>query len=135
MDAEQKKELIRSTWQTLLVKGDVEGALRNFADDVEWWICGNLPGTSGTKKGKQDIRKWFSSGPNVFPNGLQSEVRYSHVDGDTVIAEVRNHGQVSNGKTYDNYYCFVFILKDGKIYRIREYVDLLTLTEAMTGVM
>ena len=36
MNAEQKKELIRSTWQTLLVKGDVEGALRNLADDVEW---------------------------------------------------------------------------------------------------
>jgi ketosteroid isomerase-like protein len=29
----------------------------------------------------------------------------------------------------------VFILKDGKIQRIREYVDLLTLKEAMTGVL
>ncbi len=133
MDAEQKKELVRSTWQTLLVKGDVEGALRNFSDDIEWWICGNLPGTSGTRKGKQDIRNWFSSGPNVFPNGLTSEVRYSHVDGDTVVAEIRNRGEVSNGKVYDNYYCFVFVLKDGKIHRIREYVDLLTLTEAMNG--
>jgi|HubBroStandDraft_6_1064221.scaffolds.fasta_scaffold411719_2 ketosteroid isomerase-like protein len=133
MDTEQKKELVRSTWQTLLVKGDVEGALGNFTDDIEWWICGNLPGTSGTKKGKQEIRKWFSSGPNVFPNGMSSEVRYSHVDGDTVIAEIRNRGEVSNGKVYDNYYCFVFILKDGRIHRIREYVDLLTLTEAMSG--
>ncbi len=135
MNAEQKKELIRSTWQTLLVKGDVEGALGNFADDVEWWICGNTPGTSGTMKGKADIRKWFSSGPNVFPGGLKSEVRYAHVDGDTVIAEVHNRGQVSNGKTYDNYYCFVFVLQDGRIHRIREYVDLLTLKEAMTGVL
>lgn len=133
MDAEQKKELVRSTWQTLLVKGNVEGALRNFSDDIEWWICGNLPGTSGIKKGKQDIRNWFSSGPNVFPNGLTSEVRYSHVDGNTVVAEIRNRGEVSNGKVYDNYYCFVFVLKDDKIHRIREYVDLLTLTEAMSG--
>jgi uncharacterized protein len=133
MDAGQKRELVRSTWHTLLVKGDVEAALRNFSDDIEWWICGNLPGTSGTKQGKQDIRNWFSSGPNVFPNGLTSEVRYSHVDGDTVVAEIRNRGEVSNGKIYDNYYCFVFVLKDGKIHRIREYVDLLTLTEAMSG--
>ena len=133
MDAEQKKELVRSTWHTLLVKGDVEGALRNFTDDVEWWICGNLSGTSGTRKGKQDIRNWFSSGPSVFPNGLTSEVRYSHVDGDIVVAEIRNRGEVANGKVYDNYYCFVFALKDGKIHRIREYVDLLTLTEAMSG--
>ena len=133
MDAEQKKELVRSTWQMLLVKGDVEGALRNFADDIEWWICGGLPGTSGTKKGKPEIRNWFSSGPNVFPNGMTSEVRYAHVDGDTVVAEIRNRGEVSNGKIYDNYYCFVFVLKDGKIHRIREYVDLLTLTEAMSG--
>ena len=135
MNAEQKKELIRSTWHTLLTKGDVEGALRNFADDVEWWICGSLPGTSGLKKGKQDVRAWFSGGPNVFPNGLQTEVRYFHIDGDTVIAEVRNHGQVSNGKTYDNYYCFVFELKNDKIHRIREYVDMLTVKEAMAGVL
>jgi uncharacterized protein len=135
MNAEQKRELIRSTWNTLLVKGDVEGALRNFDDDIEWWICGNLAGTSGVKRGKEEIRNWFSSGPNVFPDGLNSEARYFHVDGDTVIAEIRNHGKVSNGKSYDNYYCFVFMLKDGKIHRIREYVDLLTLKEAMTGVL
>ncbi len=99
MNPEQKKELIRSTWQSLLVKGDVEGALRNFADDVEWWICGNMPGTSGTKKGKPEVRSWFSSGPNVFPKGMSSEVRYAHVDGDTVIAEIHNYGEVSNGKS------------------------------------
>ena len=66
---------------------------------------------------------------------MSSEVRYAYVDGDTVIAEIHNYGEVSNGKIYDNYYCFVFVLKDDRIYRIREYVDLLTLKEAMTGVL
>ena len=30
MNSEQKKELIRSTWQSLLVKGDVEGRAAQF---------------------------------------------------------------------------------------------------------
>jgi uncharacterized protein len=132
MNADAKKEMIRSTWQLLLVKGDLEGALRNFADDVEWWVCGSLPGIAGIKKGKQGIRDWFSGGSSgIFPEGLNTEVRYSHVDGDTVVAEMHNYGKVSNGRTYDNYYCFVFELSNGKIRRVREYVDSYTVQQAM----
>jgi ketosteroid isomerase-like protein len=34
-----------------------------------------------------------------------------------------NRGKVSNGKQYENEYCFVFELENGKVRRIREYVD------------
>lgn len=132
MNAGEKKEMIRSTWQLLLVKGDLEGALRNFTDDAEWWVCGSLPGIAGIKKGKQGIRDWFSAeSSGIFPDGLKTEVRYSHVDGDTVITEMHNYGKVANGKTYDNFYCFVFELKNARIYRVREYVDSYTVQQAM----
>jgi ketosteroid isomerase-like protein len=132
VNAHEKKELIRSTWQLLLVKKDLEGALNNFTDHVEWWVCGSLPGIAGVKKGKQGIRDWFSADSSaIFPNGLKTEVRHSHVDGDTVIAEMHNYGGVSNGRTYDNYYCFVFELQGGKIHRVREYVDSYTVQQAM----
>src|SRR5205807_10262051 len=52
-----------------------------------------------------------------------SEVRKVYCDGDTVIVELTNRGKVSNGKNYENEYCFVFELENDKIRRIREYVD------------
>jgi ketosteroid isomerase-like protein len=131
MNSDQKKELIRSTWQKMLVTGDLEGCLANMGEDVEWWICGSLPGIAGNMIGKDAVRKWFSSGTNVFPEGVTTEIRYFHDAGNTVIAEIRNRGKVSNGKIYDNYYCFVFELKRDKIHRIREYVDSYTVREAM----
>jgi ketosteroid isomerase-like protein len=132
VDPNDKRELIRSTWQLLLVENDLEGALRNFTEEVEWWVCGSLPGIAGVKKGKQGIRDWFAGGSsNIFPKGLNTEVRYSHVDGDTVIAEMHNYGEVANGRIYDNYYCFVFELRDGRIDRVREYVDSYTVQQAM----
>ncbi len=40
-----------------------------------------------------------------------------------MIVELTNRGKVSNGKNYENEYCFVFELENDKIRRIREYVD------------
>jgi ketosteroid isomerase-like protein len=34
-----------------------------------------------------------------------------------------NRGKASNGKQYENEYCFVFELENGKVRRIREYLD------------
>ncbi len=36
-----------------------------------------------------------------------------------------------NGKPYENEYCFVYEIENGKIRRIREYVDMLTVKETL----
>ena len=59
----------------------------------------------------------------VLPEGMQAEITRAYADGDTVILEVTNQARVSNGKSYQNEYCFVFEVENGKIRRIREYTD------------
>jgi ketosteroid isomerase-like protein len=122
MTAEEKKELVTRTWAAF-GKGDIKGAFANMSDDVSWLVPGNLPGVSGLKRGKDEILKFMSGVGDTFPEGLQSEIRKVHCDGDTVVVELTNRGKVRNGKQYENEYCFVFELEDGKIRRIREYVD------------
>jgi uncharacterized protein len=122
MTAEEKKEFVTRTW-TAFGTGDIKGAFANMDDNVSWLIPGNLPGVSGLKKGKDEILKFMSGVGGVFPEGIKSEFRRVYCDGDTVIVELTNRGKASNGKQYENEYCFVFELENGKVRRIREYLD------------
>jgi len=122
MTAAQNKEMVVATW-TAFGSGDIKTAFANMADNVSWLIPGNIPGTSGVKRGKDEILKFMSGIGNVFPEGLKSEITRAHATDDAVILELTNRGKVSNGKFYENEYCFVFELENGKIRRIREYVD------------
>jgi ketosteroid isomerase-like protein len=122
MSAEQNKEMVTATW-TAFGKGDIKTAFANMADNVSWLIPGSTPGVSGVKRGKDEILKFMASVGNLFPEGLKSEITRAHATEDAVILELTNRGKVSNGKSYENEYCFVFELENGKIRRIREYVD------------
>ena len=122
MSAEANKELVKKTWAAF-AKGDIKAAFANMDDNVSWLVPGNLPGVSGLRRGKDDILKFMRGVSQIFPEGLQSEIKRAYADGDTVILELTNRGKVSNGKQYENEYCFVFELENGKVRRIREYGD------------
>lgn len=122
MSAEQNKEMVKAAWSAI-GKGDLKTAFASMADNVSWLIPGNIPGTSGVKRGKDEILKFMSGIGSVFPEGLQTEITKAHATDDAVILELTNRGKVNNGKFYENEYCFVFEIENGKIRRIREYVD------------
>ena len=122
MSAEQNKEMVKATW-TAFAKGDMKTAFGNMADNVSWLVPGSVPGVSGVKRGKDEIIKFMGSVGAVLPEGMHSEITRAYADGDTVILELTNKAKVSNGKSYENEYCFVFEIENGKIRRIREYTD------------
>ncbi len=126
MSAEQNKEMVKATW-TAIAKGELKTAFGNMADNVSWLIPGNIPGTSGVKRGKEEIQKFMGG------IGLQTEITRAFATDDAVILELTNRGKVSNGKFYENEYCFVFELENGKIRRIREYVDTQKAKELLFG--
>jgi hypothetical protein len=123
MSTEQNADLVRGTWQDI-IGGNVDAALANMSDQVSWLIPGDVPNISGFKRGKDEVRKFVAGIGQAFPQGLQTEIRQTHVAGDTVVVELTNRGKAFNGKDYENEYCFVFELEGGKIRRIREYVDM-----------
>jgi len=131
MTAEQNKELVTKTWRAF-ISGDLDTALANISDEISWVIPGNLPNVSGLKRGKDAIRT-FGKGVGVaLPKRLNSEIHKDHATGDnTVILELTNQGKAANGKDYRNEYCFIFEVENGKIRRVREYVDLLTVKETL----
>jgi uncharacterized protein len=85
------------------------------------------------KNGKGEILGFLRVAAKVFPPGMRSEIRTTYVDGDTVIVEMVNRSRTANGRPYENEYCFVFELADGKIREIREYVDTQRAHEIIVG--
>lgn len=122
MSIQDSKRIATDTWLAF-AKGDVESVLANVSDEVSWLVPGTLKGVSGMMKGKPAVREFVVGVSRIFPAGLQSEIRRTYADGDTVIIELTNRGKLINGGDYENDHCFVFELEGGKVRRVREYAD------------
>jgi len=121
MSVEQNKEVARKTWEAA-VKGDVDTATANIADEVSWLLPSSVnPG--GPLKGKQAVTGFIKSLATAFPGGLKTEISRVYGEGDTVVMELTNRGQTAKGRQYENEYCFVLEFEGGKIRRVREYTD------------
>jgi ketosteroid isomerase-like protein len=58
-----------------------------------------------------------------FFGGVDNNFRTIVAEGDVVVVEHRLSAVLPNGRTYLNDYCFVYQVRDGKVWRIREYMD------------
>ena len=44
-------------------------------------------------------------------------------DGDQIALEMSSHAEMADGFVYEQLYCFVISIRDGKIFELREYLD------------
>ena len=136
MSALDNKKLIE---EIFAAAGNPDSAARDralftasLADDVTWTVMGQYS-WSRTFHGKDAIL-----------NDLLGHVRSQLVDrgrtvahrfiaeGDYVVVEAKGDNLTRSGMRYDNDYCLVYRLEDGKIKEIREYCDT-ALTEKALG--
>lgn len=108
-----------------LSSGDLDALARQLHEDASWEpMVRGIPG-AGIHQGRDKVineflapvRGTFRPGdPKVHVDALVS-------DGERVMAETRASGQRADGKPYDNRYAWAFELRDGKILKVREYMD------------
>jgi ketosteroid isomerase-like protein len=128
MSLESRKQLIQTFFSTLSA-GEYAEAFANVADDVVWWVPGNLPFSGNKSKAEymaivQRIRDGFPAGFTLTVTGVTAE-------GDKVAAEVVSSGTHRNGRAYNNHYHFLFRLRDGRIVEVKEYMDTLHLAQLL----
>lgn len=68
------------------------------------------------------LLRTIAATPKMVPGGITPTVTNLIIDGDRIAAECQGHGVTADGKRYDNRYCWVFTLHDGKIAAINQYL-------------
>ena len=104
----------------------------SLADDVKWVVTGQYS-WSRTFTGKQSILNDLHGHVRSLLVERTRTIAHRFIaDGDHVVVEAKGNNLTKTGVRYDNDYCLVFRLADGKIREIREYCDSV-LTEKALG--
>ena len=126
--ANNNKEIVRAFFAALN-KGDVASVVATYAEDGCVQTMGNTL-ISGIF-GKEHIAQTAGGVFDVFPQGLRFNIQAMTAEDERVAVEATSEGEHISGQTYSNEYHFLFEFKDGKLLRLKEYMD----TEMVTDVL
>ena len=113
MSIEENKEVVRQ-FLAKFASGDTEGLIDSLTDDATWWIGGKpaeLP--QAGSKSKTAISAVLRGIGAKIPGGIDMRISGMIGEGDKVAAEVAAHGEITNGRMYNNEYHFLFTIIDG----------------------
>jgi ketosteroid isomerase-like protein len=129
MGAPENKELIRNMFVEMS-KGNAEAFLGNLADNVRYTVIGTTK-YSGTFNGKQEfIKKALAPLFAQLDGGIGLTVDNFIADGDYVAMQARGKSNTKGGGTYNNTYCYIFRIANGKAQEATEYLDTELVTRA-----
>ena len=104
----------------------------NLADDASWIVTGQYS-WSHEFRGREAILDGLMGHFRSFFAVRPRTVAFNFIaDGDFVAVEARGDNVTKAGLRYDNQYCMVFRIENGKIKQIKEYCDS-TLVERVLG--
>lgn len=129
-NTEKNKALVREFFDALNA-GDASAIASSYADDG---CVQTMGGTliSGVFN-KAQITQSAGAIFDFFPNGLRFEILDMVAEGDKVAAEATSEGDHISGKTYSNEYHFLFEFREGKLLRLKEYMDTEQVTDVLCG--
>ena len=131
METMANKQLLQDIYAEIS-RGNPQLLLDSMADDIEWTIIGSTA-LSGTSHGKQEVidkllkplRARLADGPIVFqPDRFIAEGEY-------VVMQAHGRATALSGKPYNNTYCIVCRIVDGKVKEMIDYVDTELITSAL----
>ena len=118
MAATASEQIIRDYFECVSTQGVGAATRRYVSPDVVWWTIG-----FGEVQDKLALfgalfEQNLADGP-----GLKMTVLDMISEGDKVAAQAEGYGKLKDGAVYNNFYHFLFEIRDGKIQRTREYLD------------
>lgn len=122
MSADENRALIRAAFEGL-AKADAATFLGLMADDFSWVVEGQSK-WSKRWDGKEAVRRdliapLFSNFATPYRNVAEEII----AEGDRVVVLCRGEVKTVAGDDYNNSYCFVIRMRDGKMVELREYMD------------
>ena len=128
MDSNTTKDIVKNAWKAFATR-DAAQIEAVFTEDALWFAP---PGNAtGVALGYTDfvldratiVRFLSRELTTLFVSDVAVTFTSLIADGATAVLENRFQATLSSGRHYDNDYCFVIEVRDGRIHRMREYMD------------
>ncbi len=116
--SDQNKQVVREFIEAM-GRGDAEAADKLITDDAYTLAMGHSK-FAGVRE-REVILGTIAGFRDLMPAGMQPEILTMTAEDDRVVAEFKGNGTLANGAAYNNEYCMVFFLREGKIAMVREY--------------
>lgn len=130
MSTEQNKQTVIDFFDQMS-NGNVKGFVDLYHEGGAVWTSGNTL-ISGTQK-KSAIQEFAGGIYDAFPEGLKFKINSMTAEDDRVAVEAESEGMHVSGVKYQNFYHFLFILKDSKVLLLKEYMDTEKVTDILCG--
>jgi ketosteroid isomerase-like protein len=129
MGTAENKQLIQNLFAEL-EKGNAEAFLGYLADNVRFTLIGTTK-FSGVCNGKKEfIDKVLAPLSAELEGGLAITPENLIAEGDFIAMQAKGKAITKTGNFYDNTYCMVFRIANGKVQEMTEYNDTELITQA-----
>jgi ketosteroid isomerase-like protein len=131
MNASDNKAIVQHIFDEL-GQGNPAPLIESLADDFRFIVMGTTK-WSRTYDGKAAVlAELFAPLRAKMSGPLRNTPVRMVAEGDMVVVEVRGNNTTADGKAYNNAYCNVIRLEDGRLKELTEYCDT-ALVEAVLG--
>jgi len=122
MGAAENKQLLQRVFGELAL-GDSRAFAAILSDDVHWTVIGTAH-HSGTFEGKDNVLQKLMAPvmARIVDHIAVTPTRYI-ADDEHVVVEFTGKATTRDGQPYNNTYCWVHRVIDGKIVEVTEYLD------------
>ena len=122
MELNENKKIVTEFIEAMKTS-NVDKLKTMITPDFSWWIIGKPEYLATAGEHDTDYFLGFFKGAELFPNGADFKTTSMIAEGNKVAAEAEFRALTAMGTNYENYYHFLFIIEDGKVKRMKEYMD------------
>jgi ketosteroid isomerase-like protein len=124
--------ILRAVYEALS-DGDPGPMIDALAEDVTWTIIGTTP-LSGAYRGKDDvIERLFGGLRSRLSTGVEFSIERVIEQGDDAVLVASGRAIAKSGRPYNNSYCVVARVVEGRLVEMTDYVDTELVNSALFG--
>lgn len=117
---ESNKEVVKSLFAAF---GDrnIKQIVGLLDDEATWWVSGNL--SISKTYTKPEFENLLIGMHELVDGAIKLTPRGFTAEGERVAVEAESLAKTRTGRTYKNLYHFLFEFRNGKVLRVKEYMD------------
>ena len=132
MTSAENKQLMQQIFAAM-AEGNSKPFVEAMADDFAWTVMGGTQWSKTYAGKKAVLGELFAVLSSRIDGRIRTIPDRFLADGDHVVVQAHGNNMTKSGKPYNNQYCFVFRLEDGKLKELTEYMDTELVTKTLGG--